>query len=273
MSIREKLRIIIFEADTLAGKRFDVVLLWAIMLSVIVVMLDSVQSMVVRHADLLTTLEWIFTIAFTVEYLLRIWTTDKPLRYILSFYGLIDLVSIIPTYVGLILAGGHYLVVIRTLRLLRIFRILKLVSFVKEARMLVDAINNSRYKLTVFMGTVLSITVIVGTLMYMIEGPENGFKSIPLSIYWTIVTMTTVGYGDIAPQTVMGKTLASIVMLLGYTIIAVPTGIVSAQLVSHTDEKEATTRSCPHCSQEGHAADAKYCKYCGGAMNVPTSES
>ncbi|MEQ8323601.1 MAG: ion transporter [Vicingaceae bacterium] len=263
---RKYIRHIIFDADTPASKRFDVVLLWAILLSVLVVMLDSVQHIVDNYGGLLRLFEWIFTVVFTVEYILRIWTTEKPLKYITSFYGLVDLVSVLPTYISLVLVGSQYLVVIRTLRLLRVFRILKLVSFLKEAGLLLGALKESRYKLTVFMGTVLALDIIIGTLMYMIEGPEHGFNSIPHSIYWAIVTMTTVGYGDIAPQTVLGQTLASIVMLLGYTIIAVPTGIVSATLVGQGEEQGLIAKTCPKCSQEGHAEDAKFCKHCGSAM-------
>ena len=203
---KEKIRHIIFEADTPPAKRFDLVLLWAIVLSVIVVMLDSVPNIYAKHHDSLYIIEWVLTILFTIEYILRIWTTKTKLKYIFSFYGIIDFLSIVPTYLALLLAGSHYFMVIRMLRLLRIFRILKLVSFVKEAQFLVKALQDSRYKLTVFFGFILSLVTILGTLMYIIEGPEHGFKSIPLSIYWAIVTMTTVGYGDIAPQTVMGQT-------------------------------------------------------------------
>ena len=195
---------------------------------------------------------------------MRIWATRKPWKYIFSAYGIIDLLAVLPTYISLFIAGSQYLLVIRTLRLLRIFRILKLVSFVKEAQLLIYAIKESRHKLTVFLGFIISIDIIIGTFMYLIEGPENGFTSIPLSIYWAIVTMTTVGYGDIAPQTVLGQTMASIVMLLGYTIIAVPTGIVSVSMFKKSGH--VTTRSCPSCSREGHDRDAEFCKFCGSTM-------
>jgi voltage-gated potassium channel len=228
-------------------------------------MLDSVPSILAKYGTLLHMVEWIFTVLFSIEYILRIWTTHKPFKYITSFYGIIDLVSVVPTYLSLIFVGSHYLIVIRTLRLLRVFRILKLVGFVKEAGMLIEAFKSSRYKLTIFLGAVVALNVIIGTLMYMIEGPEHGFNSIPHSIYWSIVTMTTVGYGDIAPETFFGQTLASIVMLIGYTIIAVPTGIVSVALWK--DQKvEVTTRTCPDCSKEGHDRNARYCKYCGSPM-------
>ena len=264
-TFREKVRHIIFEADTPAAKLFDVVLLWLIVISVLVVMLDSVPSIAREHHVSLLIIEWVLTIIFSIEYILRLWSTRQPVKYIFSFYGIIDLLSVLPTYISLILAGTHYLLVIRSLRLLRVFRILKLVSFVKEAKMLGYAIRESRYKLTVFLGTIVSLDVIIGTTMYLVEGPENGFTSIPLSIYWSIVTMTTVGYGDIAPQTVLGQTLASIVMLLGYTIIAVPTGIVSVSLFK--ESQEVSNRSCPSCSKDGHDPDAEYCKYCGSAMS------
>ena len=261
---REEIRHIIFESNTPISNRFDVILLWAILISVLVVMLDSVPGNSEQLHTILYVAEWVLTILFSIEYGLRIWTTDKPLKYITSFYGIIDLLSVIPTYLSLIFAGTHYLLVIRTLRLLRVFRILRLMSFVKEASMLVDAINNSKQKLTVFMGAVLSIDVIVGTLMYLIEGPENGFTSIPLSIYWAIVTMTTVGYGDIAPHTVAGQILASIVMLLGYTIIAIPTGIVSATMVR--GKSELDNNACPGCSKEGHEINSEFCKFCGAHL-------
>lgn len=256
---------IIFEADTPMGKLFDVALLWMIIASVLVVMLESVEAIRLSYGWWLDFFEWTFTILFTIEYILRIVSIRRPIQYIWSFFGLVDLVSIIPTYLSLVFAGSHYLLVIRILRLLRVFRILKLVRHVKEARLLLAALRSSRAKLTVFLGAVLSLTVIIGTLMYLIEGPENGFASIPLSIYWAIVTLTTVGYGDISPHTVTGQTLASIVMILGYAIIAVPTGIVSASLVS-SKSGPVTTRSCHVCSREGHDHDAEFCKFCGSKL-------
>jgi len=262
--IKDRVRHIIFEANDPASRMFDLILLWAILISVIIVMLDSVQSLSGSLHEFLYIIEWVLTILFTIEYVLRIWVTRKAFSYIFSVYGIIDLLAILPTYLSLFLAGSHYLMVIRILRLLRVFRILKLVSFVKEAKMLVDAIRESRQKLTVFLGFLISLDVIIGTSMYMIEGPENGFTSIPLSIYWAIVTMTTVGYGDLAPQTVLGQLLASIVMLLGYTIIAVPTGIVSVSLFK--GGFQVSTRACSNCSQEGHENDAEFCKFCGHPM-------
>ena len=250
---REKIRHIIFEASTRPAKIFDLALLWAILLSVVVVMLDSVPSILAKYGTFLHAVEWVFTVLFSIEYILRIWTTHKPFKYITSFYGIIDLLSVVPTYLSLIFVGSQYLLVIRTLRLLRVFRILKLVAFVKEAGMLIEAFKVSRYKLTIFLGAVVALNVIIGTLMYMIEGPEHGFNNIPHSIYWSIVTMTTVGYGDIAPETFFGQTLASFVMLIGYTIIAVPTGIVSVALWKDK-QLEVTTRTCPDCSKEGRSS-------------------
>ncbi len=264
-STRDKLRHIIFEANTPASRLFDLILLWAILISVVVVMMDSVEGIPASFKKLLFILEWILTILFSIEYILRIWATRKPYRYIFSVYGIIDLLAVLPTYISLFIAGSQYLLVIRTLRLLRVFRILKLVSFVKEAQLLIYALRESRHKLTVFLSFVLSIDVIVGTIMYMVEGPEYGFTSIPKSIYWAIVTMTTVGFGDIAPQTVLGQSLASVLMLLGYTIIAVPTGIVSVSMFK--EGFHITNRSCPNCTKEGHDRDAEFCKYCGSAMS------
>lgn len=265
--IKRKLHTIIFEADTPAGKVFDVGLLIVIVLSVIMVMLESVKSIQIHYEELFNNFEWIFTIIFTIEYVLRIWITGKPWKYIFSFYGLIDLLSIIPTFLGIFFTGTHSLLVIRTLRLLRVFRILKLARFLGEAQNLINALKASRVKIIVFIFSVLSLTVIMGTLMYLIEGGENGFTSIPRSIYWAIVTLTTVGYGDIAPQTVLGQAIASMIMILGYGIIAVPTGIVGAEVaINSGDSKQISTQACPDCSAEGHDTDAEYCKHCGARL-------
>ena len=263
-TIKSKLHEIIFEADTFGGKAFDVGLLIAIIGSIIVVMLDSVNKYQENYGEVLTLLEWIFTIFFTIEYFLRILIIGKPLKYIFSFYGIIDLFSILPSYLGLFAFQRSGLIVIRSLRLLRIFRVLKLVQFLGEAQLLFDALKKSGYKITVFVFTVLTFTIIFGTIMYQIEGPEHGFTSIPKSVYWAIVTLTTVGYGDIAPQTVIGQTIASIIMILGYGIIAVPTGLVTAELVKST--KDDNTISCPECSLEGHDSDAEFCKFCGSKL-------
>jgi voltage-gated potassium channel len=265
--IKRQLHTIIFEADTLAGKVFDVSLLIAIVLSIIIVMLESVKPIQQEYDTLFNNFEWIFTVIFTIEYLLRIWITGKPFKYIFSFYGLIDLLSIIPTFVGIFFTGSHSLMVIRTLRLLRVFRILKLARFLGEAQNLVNALKASRVKILVFIFFVLSLTVIMGTLMYLIEGGKNGFTSIPRSIYWAIVTLTTVGYGDIAPHTVLGQVVASAIMIFGYGIIAVPTGIVGAEVAMHTNEqKKISTQACPECSEEGHDPDAEFCKHCGSKL-------
>jgi voltage-gated potassium channel len=261
---RQKLHEIIFEADTRAGKWFDIILLLAILLSVTTVMLESVESIRTIYGSELKNIEWTFTILFTIEYFARLISIGKPLRYIFSFYGIIDLISIIPTYFGLFISGTHTLSIIRSIRLLRVFRILKLARFISEADVLMKALKASRAKIVVFLFAVLSLTFILGTVMYLIETPENGFTSIPRSIYWAIVTLTTVGYGDIAPQTVLGQTLASFIMIIGYAIIAVPTGIVGAEIVKTSGD--SNTQSCPQCSLEGHDDDAKYCKYCGSEL-------
>ncbi len=263
MITRARLHEIIFEADTPLGKAFDVVLLIAIMLSVTAVCLESVVSIRQHHGVALRITEWTFTILFTVEYVLRLASVRRPLRYAVSFFGLVDLLSILPTYLSMLLPGAQSLLVIRALRFLRIFRVLKLAHFISEARTLKVALAHSGRKIIVFLGTVLTISLIIGALMYMIEGPGNGFTSVPESIYWTIVTMTTVGYGDIAPKTVLGKFLASFVMIMGYGIIAVPTGIVSVEMASAMKNQPISTQACPGCSRDGHMYDAKFCKFCG----------
>ena len=262
---KARLHEIIFEADTPTGKLFDVILLWAIVISVIVVMLESVDSIQQEYSRLLWAVEWGFTILFSIEYILRVFSVGKPLKYMLSFFGIIDLLSILPTFIGIFVAGTHILLVIRTIRLLRVFRVLKLVRYLKEARYLSGALKASRPKIVVFLFVISSMVVILGTVMYLIEGSANGFTSIPRSIYWAIVTLTTVGYGDIAPQTVLGQLIASIVMILGYAVIAVPTGIVTAEMTAFRKEEKDfnTTRACAECSQEGHDTDAKHCKFCG----------
>ena len=264
-NIRDRLYEIIFEADTPAGKWFDIILLWAILGSVLVVFLESIAKLRISYGVIFYYLEWFFTILFSVEYGLRIFSTRKPFRYIFSFYGVIDLLAILPTYLSLVIAGSQYLLVIRILRLLRVFRILKLTHMLRQAAILRRALVASRGKIAVFLFAVLTLIVIIGAVMYVIEGPENGFTSIPFSMYWAIVTMTTVGYGDISPQTPIGQIFASFVMIMGYAIIAVPTGIVSVEIADVT--KRATSQVCPECLREGHDADAKYCKYCGGVMN------
>ncbi len=256
---------IIFEADTRAGKNFDISLLWLIVASVLVIMLESVETIYLEYGTLLFTIELILTGVFTLEYILRIAVVKKPWGYILSFFGIIDLLSIVPTYFALFGIGTSSFLVIRILRLMRVFRVLKLIGFSKEARVLKNALRASRQKISVFLMAVMSIVVIVGTLMYIIEGPENGFENIPLSIYWAIVTITTVGYGDISPESPIGRTIASLMMILGYAILAVPTGIVTGE-IAKSPITHSNTRSCPNCSKEGHADDAKFCKYCSHAL-------
>lgn len=262
-SWRNRLYEIIFEADTPAGKAFDIILLWAIIISIIVVMLESVSSIQARYGDILRLLELIFTVLFTMEYIARIVAVRIPKRYIFSYLGMIDLLALIPTYLGFFFTGTHYLLAIRTVRLLRVFRIFKLNRFLGEAEVLKSALKASRHKITVFLVTVVTIVIITGTLMYLIEGPENGFTSIPISIYWSIVTLTTVGYGDIAPKTVLGQAMASFIMIIGYGIIAVPTGIVTSELSRIKYNESTTTQTCPNCLAQGHDTDAAYCKHCG----------
>ena len=259
---RKKLFEIIFEADTPAGKWFDIVLIICILLSVIVVMLDSVSSIGTKYGKLLYAVEWFFTILFTVEYILRLLCVGRPIRYAVSFFGIVDLLAILPTYMSLIFFGSRYLAVVRVLRVLRIFRVLKLGHHSQEAAVLKKALYASRRKIIVFLFVVLTLVVIMGSLIYVIEKEENGFTSIPRSIYWAIVTLTTVGYGDISPQTGPGQFLAAIVMILGYSIIAVPTGIVTVEL-SQAHKEQTSTQACPDCSAEGHDTDARYCKFCG----------
>jgi voltage-gated potassium channel len=257
----------IFESDTLAGKLFDLCLLFLIISSITIIMLESVESFRMRFLHILIPLEWAFTIAFTLEYLARLWTVQKKVRYATSFFGIIDLLSVLPSYLALFIPGAHSLMVIRSIRLLRVFRILKLTQFVGEGQFLMTAMRASKHKIIVFLFTVVTTVVIMGTIMFMIEGPENGFTSIPRSIYWSIVTMTTVGYGDIAPRTDLGQFVASMLMILGYGVIAVPTGIVSAEMVNIKGKEKISNQTCPHCLKEGHDSDARHCKFCGGSLN------
>ena len=263
---RARLHEVIFESDTRAGRYFDLALIWLILLSVATVVLESVREVREQHGRLLYTLEWVFTLLFTVEYFLRLLSVRRPLRYATSFFGIVDLLAIIPTYLSVFLPGSQYLLVIRILRLLRVFRLLKLSEYVTEADTLRLALRASRRKISVFISAVVLLVVIIGALMYVIEGEAHGFTSIPVSIYWAIVTLTTVGYGDLSPKTSLGKMLASVVMVIGYGIIAVPTGIVSVELAQAVREKKVSGQSCPSCSAEGHDPDAIYCKYCGATL-------
>ncbi len=264
-SLRKKINIIIFGSDTFFGKMFDIALIWCILLSVGVVMMDSVAELSNRFGRAFILAEWCFTALFTIEYLLRIATVEKPLKYATSFFGIVDLLAIIPTYAGLLFPSGKYLIVIRVLRVLRVFRVLKIVQYIGEADMLVKALAASRRKITVFIFSVLAVVIIIGSIMYIVEGQQSGFTSIPKSIYWAIVTMTTVGYGDIAPVTVLGQTLASIIMIMGYGIIAIPTGIVTVEYsrVAGLTVTNADGESCFGCGFESHDGDAQYCKKCG----------
>ncbi|GGG46815.1 ion transporter [Croceivirga lutea] len=271
---KARLHEIIYEADTPLGKAFDIGLFIIIILSVILVMLESVKSLDAKYHDLLLIFEWIITIMFTIEYIARIITIKKPLNYIFSFYGVIDFLSTIPLYLSYIFAGSQVLLAVRAFRLLRIFRILKLVKFIGEASQLSSALKASRTKIAVFIYVVLILSVIMGTIMYLIESDEAGFTSIPRSIYWTIVTLTTVGYGDIAPQTNLGQFIATVIMILGYGIIAVPTGIVTVEFSKANKKNKSSdniptnyvhvnTQCCPNCSREGHRDDATHCYNCG----------
>lgn len=260
---RHRLHTVIFESDTKAGKAFDITLLVLILLSIGVVMLDSIASMRQQYGRMFLMLEWIFTAIFTLEYILRLVSVKKPMLYAVSFLGLIDLLSILPMYLSIFFVGAQSLLVLRALRLLRIFRIFKLTHFISEMNFLSAAIKSSLKKISIFMLSVFAIVIILGSLMYVIEEGENGFHSIPDSIYWAIVTITTVGYGDISPVTPLGKFVASIIMLLGYGIIAVPTGILTTEMAIAARSKSQHPDVCPACGREGHDADAKHCKYCG----------
>lgn len=264
---RKKLHTIIYEADTKAGRFFDLALLVIILISVIAVMLESVASIKIRYGYELAVIEWIVTIFFTLEYIARLIAVKQPLKYALSFYGIIDLLATLPKYVGLLFPGTGFFIAIRAIRFLRIFRILKLTHFVGASNQLVIALRTSRAKIAVFLFCVLVICTILGTIMYMIEGPEHGFTSIPISIYWTIVTLTTVGFGDITPTTPLGQFVSVIIMILGYGIIAVPTGLVTAELMRGEKKVNLNTQVCPNCSADKHRDDAKFCYRCGHSLH------
>lgn len=265
MTLRQRIHDIIFETDSRAGRAFDIALIIAICTGVVLAMLDSVATVSIHYHDELYIAEWLLTIIFTVEYILRIYSIHRPVKYIFSFFGIIDFLAIIPTYLSLLIPGTQALQVVRIFRLLRIFRIFKLPHYVGEAKMLGDAMCASRHKITVFLLFVAAAVVSVGSLMYVVEGPESGFTSIPMSVYWAIVTITTVGFGDMTPQTPIGQALASCLMIAGYGIIAVPTGIVSSELV-RSGTRAVSTQSCRNCSAQGHDIEAKFCKYCASAL-------
>ena len=265
-ALRERLYHIVFESDTPAGRAFDAALIVAILLSVIVVLLDSLPAAVARWGTTLRVLEWAFTILFTAEYLLRLWLTSHTWQYARSFFGIIDLLAVLPSYLALLFPPGRFLLVIRILRVVRVFRILKLSHYVGESQQLARALVAARRKIAVFLSAVLSLVVIIGAVMYLVEGPENGFTSIPESIYWAVVTLSTVGYGDIAPQTPLGRVIASMVMIIGYGIIAVPTGIVTVELAQAG--AAGRHRACPHCGTMGHDLDALFCDRCGRRLDA-----
>ncbi len=260
--VRAWLHEIIFESDTPAGKAFDVGLLWAILLSVFAVMLESVGPIRARYGATIRVAEWGFTVLFALEYVLRLIAVRRPLLYARSFFGLVDLLAILPSFISLLVPGAQSLLVLRVLRLLRVFRVLKLVNFLGEAEVLLTALRASRPKITVFLGAVLSTVVIMGSVMYMVEGEANGFDSIPRGMYWAVVTMTTVGFGDITPKTVPGQFIASVLMIMGYGVLAVPTGIVSVELAA-ASRRGINPEACPGCGVEGHDVDAVFCKRCG----------
>jgi len=262
MMLKLKLYRIIFNDDTPASKGFDLGLIFVIVLSVIAVILESIPAFDARYHGILEPTEWVITIIFTLEYFARIWTHPKPFRYIFSFFGVIDFLAIIPTYLDLIFTGAMGFAVIRALRLLRIFRILKITRYSSEGRIIVEALIASRYKILVFLFAVLMVVIIIGTLMYLVEGQDSGFTSIPSGIYWAITTLTTVGFGDITPVTSFGKFIASFVMIMGYGVIAVPTGIVTFEIASSVKSMKEK-RECSGCGHHNHDADANYCKSCG----------
>lgn len=274
-TFQRKLFVIIFQSDTPAGWLFDLVLIAFILASVLTVILESVEGIRDQYGNTLQTLEWVFTIVFTIEYGLRLYCVPRPVQYAWSFFGIIDLLAIAPTYLSLLLPGAQALLVIRILRVLRVFRVLKLTQYLEESRVLTSALYASRRKIGVFLFAVLTLLTIIGALMYLIEGPEHGFSDIPTSMYWAVVTLTTVGYGDVSPATPLGRTLASFVMVLGYSIIAVPTGIVTSELTRSISIQPSppTPGPCPGCGAPGHDYDAQFCKHCGIALRGESAET
>jgi len=258
---------VIFGSETRAGRAFDIALIILIFFSIVTVMLDSVESMQRLYSQELFFAEWCFTVLFTVEYLLRLIAVRKPWLYARSCFGIIDILSILPTYLALLLPGVHYMLTLRVLRLLRIFRILKLTEYLQQADILMESLANSVQKILIFMYAVVTLVVVFGSLMYIVEGPEAGFTSIPKSVYWAIVTVTTVGYGDIAPQTPLGQMIAAVIMIMGYGIIAVPTGIYSAELIKSSRSQRVHNYACPSCGAVDHDFDANFCKFCGSTLD------
>lgn len=265
-SWRESLNTIIFGVETPLAKVFDEMLIISILCSVIVVMLGSVSSLQLKYSHIFSVIEWFFTLLFTVEYILRLLCVRRPWLYCRSFFGIVDFLSIIPTYLSFLFPGIKYMLIVRIFRLLRVFRILKLSEYMGESQVLLSALSKSRHKILVFLYAVGTLVVVFGSLMYVVEGAKSGFTSIPQSVYWAIVTMTTVGYGDIAPQTPFGKIIASFMMIMGYGIIAVPTGIYSTELLKANKSARVNNIACPDCGETGHDFDADYCKYCGHSL-------
>jgi len=271
-TVRQNVYQVIYQTNTRAGRAFDICLIIAILTSVLIIVLDSVAGITEQYGELLFTAEWFFTVFFTLEYLLRIACINRPVKYIFSFYGIIDLLAIIPAYISFFIPGFHSFLIIRILRVLRIFRILKLVQFINQSNLLTNALFASRFKITIFLFTISTLLVVFGSIMYLIEGPENGFTNIPVSIYWSVVTLTTVGFGDITPKTDLGRAISAVVMVTGYAIIAVPTGIITAELSQEMKKQNARTddqRICTKCRKSGHEADANYCRICGEALFCP----
>lgn len=259
---------IIFGTDTPAGRRFDVILLWVIVASVVVAMIDSLEPGN-RHLQLgLHTLEWGFTLVFTAEYLVRLWCSPQPWRYARSFFGVIDLLATLPTYLAIIYSGANMLLVIRLVRVLRIFRVLKLFAYWNDANLLLRSLYASRRKIIVFLSTIFVAAVVFGALLYVVEGPAHGFTSIPKAVYWAVITITTVGYGDVVPQTGLGQAIATLVMLIGYSVIAVPTGIFTSELLLEM-QRQRNDRHCPQCAASSHEVDARHCRHCGTALPAP----
>ena len=272
VGLRTRIFEIIFESDSPLAKGFDIALIVAILASVAVVLLDSVPSLHARYANVFWTLEWIFTIAFTLEYCLRLYSLDRPLIYARSFYGVIDLLSVLPTWLSFFLPGAQPLLVVRVLRVLRLFRVLRLMEFVGEGEMLLQAMHRSKRKILLFLSSVVMIVTVFGSLIYLIEPAEAGFTSIPRAMYWGVVTLTTVGYGDIAPVTPLGQFVSAIMMVIGYSIIAVPTGVFSAEVIRAMRKEKQSNEACPGCGTEGHDHDAKYCKNCGDWLDEETQD-
>ncbi|MEM0991708.1 MAG: ion transporter [Bacteroidota bacterium] len=271
LALKDRIHEIIFEADTRFGRKIDILIMVMIILSVIVVMLETVSGLEERFKNLFVILEWVFTVIFTIEYVLRLYSVRQPWKYATSFYGIIDLLAILPTYLSFFILHSQSLLVIRALRLMRVFRIFRLGRFMRESRLILRAMNASRAKISVFLFFIIIVVTIIGAIMYLVEGnyENSSFTSIPKSVYWAIVTLTTVGYGDITPTTHLGQFLSAVVMILGYAIIAVPTGIVSAEIIEQTKEIQNNSQACRYCSREGHDDDAVFCKYCGNILNDP----